>query len=254
MSEIFRVENLCFSYNDEPFLDNISFRVNQGEMISVIGENGSGKSTLFKIINGLLSSYTGRVIYNNKDIKNLKYIDKAREIAVIYQNGSCSFPFTCFEVVAMGLYPHRGGLNMLKKSEIDFVKSIMELTDVIEFANKNVNCISGGQLQRVLLARALVQRPKLLFLDEAMNGLDMSSRIKMTDVLLKECRDNGLTVINISHDLNLAFEKSNGLLALKNGKQIAFQCPQALLNKEFFREVFNLEVEIKDNKYFRIIL
>lgn len=254
MCEIFRVENLSFSYNSEPFLDNISFSVNKGEMVSIIGENGSGKSTLFKIVNGLLADYKGNIIYKNNNIKKIKHIEKAREIAVIYQNSNCNFPFTCFEVVAMGLYPHRGSLNLLKNNEIDFVKYIMEITDVLDLAGKNVNCLSGGQLQRVLLARALVQKPKLLFLDEAMSGLDMYSRIKMTDILLKECKLNGLTVINISHDLNLAFEKSDSLLALKNGKQIAFQKPQALLNKDFFREVFNLEVEIENNKYFRIIL
>ena len=109
----------------------------------------------------------------------------------------------------MGLYPHKGNLNGLNKDDIDFIKSIMTMTETIEYAHKSINSISGGQKQKVFIARALSQKPKLLFLDEAASGLDISSRIKMTEIILRECKNNGVTVINISHDINLAFEKSD---------------------------------------------
>lgn len=254
MSELFRVENLFFGYDSKPFLKNISFCVNEGEMVSVIGENGSGKSTLFKAVNGLLKNVEGRVLYKNKNIRQIKQREKAKEIAIIHQNGECNFPFTCFEVASMGLFPHKGQLYSMKKEDVDFVKHIMEITDTIDLAQKTINCLSGGQRQRVLLARALVQKPRLLFLDEAMSGLDVASRIKMTEILNNECKKNGMTVISIQHDINLAFEKSDSIAAMKNGEVYSFGKPKDLLNKNFFREVFNVEVEIYNNKYFRIIL
>ncbi|MDO4301182.1 MAG: ABC transporter ATP-binding protein [Clostridia bacterium] len=255
MSELLKVSNLCFGYDETPFLKDINFSVNAGELVSIIGENGSGKSTLFKVINGLFVNYNGTVIYNGKDIKQIRHIDKAREIAVLYQNCQCNFPFTCFDVIAMGLYPHKGKLGKLRNDDIYFIESIMELTDTIELADRNINCISGGQMQRVLLARALVQKPKLLFLDEAMSGMDIASRIKMTDIIINECKKRNTAVVNISHDINLAFEKSDKIVAIKSGEVHSFGTPKDLLNNKFFREVFNVEVEIDENKkYFRIIL
>ncbi len=254
METILKVENLFFGYKKEPFLKNICFEATRGEMISVIGENGSGKSTLIKVINGNLKSYDGKVIYNGENLKKVSYLRRAREISVLYQNCECDFPFSCFEIVSMGLYPHKGNLNGLNKDDIDFIKSIMTMTETIEYAHKSINSISGGQKQKVFIARALSQKPKLLFLDEAASGLDISSRIKMTEIILRECKNNGVTVINISHDINLAFEKSDKILALKNGEVYSFGKPKDLLNKDFFREVFNVEVKIDFNKkYFRII-
>lgn len=254
MSELFKVKDLCFGYDSKPFLKNISFSLNEGEMVSVIGENGSGKSTLFKAVNGLLKNVEGSVFYKNKNIRQIKQREKAMEIAIIHQNCECNFPFTCLETVSMGLYPHKGRFSSMKKEDIDFVKHIMEITDTIDFAQRTINSLSGGQRQRVMLARALAQKPKLLFLDEAMSGLDIASRIKMTEVLYKKCKNNGMTVVSILHDINLAFEKSDRIAAMKNGEVYSFGKPKDLLNKNFFREVFNVEVEIYNKKYFRIII
>ncbi len=255
MDTVLKVENLFFGYKKKPFLKNISFEAKKGEMISVIGENGSGKSTLFKVINGNLKAYDGNIIYKGENLKQMKYLQRAREISVVYQNCECDFPFSCFEVAAMGLYPHKGNLTGLNKSDVDFIKHIMELTDTIKYAHKNINSVSGGEKQKVFIARALLQKPKLLFLDEAMSGLDISARIKMTDIILKKCKSENITTVNILHDINLAFEKSDKILALKNGEVYSFGKPEDLLNKDFFREVFNVEVKIdSDKKYFRIIL
>lgn len=254
MGEILKVEKLCFGYGKEDFLKNISFSVNEGEFISVIGENGSGKSTLFKTINGIFENYKGDVFYKGKNIKYINSLEKAKEIAVLYQNTSCKFPFNCFETVMMGLYPHKGCFGKVKKEDIDFVSLIMEKTDTLKFAYKKLNELSGGQAQRVLLAKALCQKPKLLFLDEAMSGLDISAEIEMNEILHNECKSRNMTVVNIQHNINMAFEKSDKIVALKNGGVYSFGKPSDLLNKDFFREVFNVEVEISNNKYFRIII
>ena len=254
MEKILKVDDLCFGYTEEDFLKNISFDVGFGEIVSVVGENGSGKSTLFKVINGLLNGYQGKILYKDNDIKKLKFSQKAKEIAVLYQNTECDFPFTCFDIVAMGLYPHKKSFSSLSKQDIDFIEYIMNLTDTMQFAYKNINSISGGQAQRVLLARPLVQKPKLLFFDEAMSGLDISARIKMTQIISDECKKNNTSVLIVTHDINLAFETSDKIVALKNGQVYSFGTPKDLLNIDFFREVFNVEVEIDEyKKYFRII-
>ncbi len=262
MSEILKIENLYFNYgntkngnkNNKFFLKNINIVINEGEMISVIGKNGSGKTTLFKTINGILKNYKGNILYKGKDIKKLTSLEKAKEIAVLYQNNKCDFPFSCFEIVSMGLYPHKSNLIKMRKQDIDFITNIMESTNTIHLACKDINRISGGQAQRVLLARALAQKPKLLFLDEAMSGLDISSRIQMTKLLYNERKTKGTTTVSVSHDINLAFEKSDKIIALKDGEVHSFGKPEELLNKDFFREVFNVEVEIDTiKKRFRII-
>lgn len=251
---VLQVRDLSFSYTQKPFMSDVAFEVKEGEMVSVIGENGSGKSTLIKAINGLVSA-SGEILYKGKDIKNLKALERAKEIAVIYQEGSTAFPFTCFEIVSMGLYPHKGHIGKMSKKDIEFIEHIMELTDTLSFAQRQLSTLSGGQKQRVFLARALAQKPKLLFLDEAMSGLDISGRISMTNMLSNECKKSGMAVVAVLHDINMAFDKSQRILALKNGKLYASGSPEALLNKNFFREVFNVEVDIdKSNKYFRFIL
>ncbi len=255
MSAVLEVRNLFFGYGKEPFLKNICFDVKEGEMISVIGENGSGKSTLVKAINGNFKDYKGDIFYKGKNIKNIKYRERAKEIAVLYQNCECNFPFTCFDIVSMGFYPHKGSLNINNKEDINFIEHIMKITDTLEISNKSIECISGGQRQRVLIAKALAQKPNLLFLDEAMSGLDISAKIKMFDTVLNKCVKSGVSIVNILHDINFAFEKSDKIIALKNGELHSFGTPKELLNKEFFREVFNVEVEIDFyKKHFRIIL
>ncbi len=248
MSELLRCEGLSFGYDNKPFLENIGFSVNQGEMVSLIGKNGSGKSTLFKLLNGIYKQWSGSVFYKGRAIDSLSYSQRARELAVIYQNTDCSFPFSCFQVVAMGLYPHR---QSLKGDNIAFIKGIMEKTDTLDFAHKPITHLSGGQKQRVIIARALAQRPKLLFMDEAMSGLDISARLDITELLYGECKRQGLTVITIQHDLNSAFEKSDKIIALREGKLYGAGKPKDLLSKELFADVFDVEAEIEDN-HFRI--
>lgn len=253
MAEILEVKNLCFSYNKKPFLKDISFKADEGEFISIIGENGSGKTTLFKVLNTIYKKQKGSILYKNKEIEKIGLSQRAKEIAVIYQGLDCRFPFTAFEVAAMGLYPHKGHLSALKKEDIDFIKNIMCLTDTLEFAEKRIDCLSVGQAQRVLLARALVQKPKLLFLDEAMSGFDISVKIKMTKLLKDLCIKKGMTVISIQHDLNIAFENSDKIIALKGGELYKSGSPEKVMSKEFFQKVFNVNAEICENgKYFRI--
>lgn len=248
---ILEAKNISFSYSlKKPFIDKLSFRAYEGEYISVLGKNGSGKSTLAGLITGHLKPRSGKILYKGKNISSIKKREKAREIAVIYQNSGCEFPFMCSQIVAMGLYPHQSRFYKLSKSDAALIEQIMEATDTLRFAEKTLGEISGGEAQRVFLARALAQQPNLLILDEAMSGLDISARLKMAHLLKNEVKNKHMTVIAVHHDLSLAFSLSDRILAMKDGKLTADGTPPELLSKRFFTENFGVKSEISDGRFY----
>lgn len=248
---LLEAKNISFSYSlKKTFIDRLSFKANKGEYISVLGKNGSGKSTLVSLITGQLKPDSGEILYKNKNIGNMKKREKACEIAVIYQNTGCRFPFMCYQIVAMGLYPHQSRFSNLSKNDAALVKHIMQATDTLRFAEKTLDEISGGEAQRVFLARALVQQPKLLLLDEAMSGLDIAARLKMAQLLKKETRNGHMSVIAVHHDLSLAFSLSDRILAMKDGKLTADGTPPELLSESFFMENFGVKSKITDGRFY----
>lgn len=249
---ILKAENIGFSYGSEPFMENIGFCVNKGELISLIGENGCGKSTLLHILNGDFRAKSGIVYFEGKDISALSKKQRAKRITTIYQNIGTSFPFACFDIVSMGLYPHKGAFQGINGEDADFITEIMEQTDTLSFAEKNITELSAGERQRVMLAKALAQKPRLMLLDEAMSNLDISAKIKIILLLRKICEEKNITVIMISHDLSAAFEYSHRLMAMKKGGLLYFDTAEKLANEEFFKTVFGVRAEIFQNNRFFI--
>ena len=240
------VKNITFSYTKEPFIEKLSFSIEAGELVSVLGANGSGKSTLLKVLSGAARPQNGTVLYNGRDIHSMQPKARAREIACIYQNTSCAFPFTCYEVAEMGLYPHKPKPD---DEDINFICEIMDKTDTLKFKDKLITELSGGEAGRVLLARALVQRPKLLLLDEAMAGFDISIRLKMITLLKQFIHDTGMSVIYIRHDIETAFTDSDRILAMKNGRLMYNDKPEGLLTEQFFSDIFNVKAEIQNDRF-----
>lgn len=247
MSVIIKAENLTFSYGAEPFIDKLNTEIDEGEFVSVVGGNGSGKTTFLSLLTGVQKPQSGAVLYKNNNIHKIK--NPAREIAVIYQNADCSFPFSCHEIIEMGLYPHMGRMGKISDSDYEFIEEIMIKTDTLKFADKRITELSGGEKQRVLLARALVQKPKLLFLDEAMSGMDISVRLAMIKLLKEMVTQNGLTVVAVEHDLQLAFSASDRIIAMKNGQIAYHDAPSDIMNETFFKDVFNVKAEIQNNSF-----
>ncbi len=237
------VKNISFSYTKEPFIEDISFNIDSGELVSLLGANGSGKSTLFSIMSGAIKPMRGAVLYNGQSVHAMEQRARAREIACIYQRTDCAFPFTCYEVAEMGLYPHKRRLN---DGDRKFVLDIMDMTDTIAFRDKLICNLSGGEVQRVLLARALAQKPKLLLLDEAMSGFDIAVRLRMIALLRRLISETGMSVIFIRHDIETAFSDSDRIIALRGGAMLYNDKPKELLNKQFFSDIFNVKAEITD--------
>ncbi|MFA9423785.1 MAG: ABC transporter ATP-binding protein [Sedimentibacter sp.] len=241
---IMQVQNIDFAYGQTKILKNISFEIPQGQFISIIGPNGSGKSTILKIMSGILTANHGQVTYKNNKLNDISIRDRAKEIAVIHQREKNEFPFSCMETIIMGLHPHRNRFEPVTSENLTFINEIMHLTDTYHFANKLTTEISSGELQRVNLAKALVQKPKLLLMDEAMSDMDVNARIQLTKILKKQIKDVGLTVIEINHDLNMAYQFSDKIIALKEGIVDLQGIPSKVMDTDFFKRVFRVNVQI----------
>lgn len=251
-NKLITVEKLSFAYGSIQILQDVSLTVEEGDYTTIIGPNGSGKTTLLNILTRQLKANTGTIRYKGTMLQDIKLRDMAKEVAVIYQNSICNFPYTCFETVLMGLHPHLSRFEQIKDKQIYEVEECMKLTGALEFANKEITNISGGELQRVLLARALVQRPTLLIIDEAMSDLDISAKIEMNQILRDMIKEKGMSILAIHHDLNLAFTYSDYIIALKKGAVAAYGSPQKLLNDQFFKSVFGVKVQIYEEDRFVI--
>ncbi len=247
-NSILQVNSLSFSYGSKQILKDISFAVPKGAFVSVIGPNGSGKTTLMRVLCGSALPNMGAIFLNSKNLHKMPLRERALHIAVIHQKETLSFPFTALETVTMGLHPHLSRFEPISFSHKEKVLQVMEQTDTLCFADTPVTQLSGGEMQRVMFARALVQNPKILFLDEAMSDLDIHTRIQFYKLLKNLSAKTGLTVISIHHDTNAAYQFSDMVLALQKGQIYDFGPPSEIMNTDFFQNVFYVKAELLPNK------
>ena len=241
-----------FSYHGRRVLHQISLNIPQGAYVSVVGPNGSGKSTLLRLLCGTRSCENGAVFYLGENVAKMNILKRAKQFAVVRQNEENHFPFTCLEMVAMGLHPHRSRFGMPNAEQMQTVQEVMERTDTWPLCNQLVTQISGGEFQRVVLARALVQSPRILFLDEAMSDFDIRVKIRMTDYLHECIARTGMSVVAVNHDLAAAYQYSDQIIALQNGRVAACGSPQDVMDRTFFAEIFGVDAEIIKDKGFLI--
>lgn len=239
-----RVDDLWFSYGGVPVLTGISFEVEYGQMLAVIGPNGSGKSTLLRAISGVVSPQRGKVFVGEEDAARLKPADQARKVAVVSQNPTLPGAFTVLDVVLMGRTPHLGLLGREGPKDLAAARWAMEVTETWPLAHRRVGELSGGEQQRVVIARALTQEPKVLLLDEPTAHLDINHQKAILDIVVGLCEDCGLAVITVFHDLNLAAQYCPKLLLLFNGRVHAQGSPSQVLTAEKIQEVYGTQVSI----------
>ena len=249
---ILKAEGLCFSYGKNEVLRDVSLAVGRGEYLSLVGVNGSGKTTLLALLAGFLKPDRGELLLDGKRLEKVSYRDRARIFAAVSQNQELSFPFTCLETVLMGLHPGMGRLERVSGAQLEKAAELMESMDVWRFAHKPVTEISGGERQKVVLARALMQTPRLLLLDEAMSELDVAAKCAVMKLLLGRVEETGMSVISVHHDLLTAFRYSKRVCALKDGRVFADGAPDEVMDEEFFRLVFAVDAEIIADKGFII--
>ncbi|ONI40901.1 iron ABC transporter ATP-binding protein [Candidatus Epulonipiscium fishelsonii] len=216
-----KLEDLSCGYDTNLVLKGVSFNLNQGENLCVLGSNGCGKTTLIKAISGLLN-YSGSIKLFDKEVKNIKPQELGKSIAVLSQNSNIYFSYTIFDTVMLGRYLHLPNSIFVKpdKTHADYVLHCLETVGIADLKDREISTLSGGQMQKVFLARALAQEPKIIILDEPSNHLDIKSQMELFTFLNDWTKDKKHTVISVLHDISLAVNFFDNGILLKDGKII----------------------------------
>lgn len=240
---VLEAKNIHFKYSEEPVLTDISLKAEPGKILAIIGPNGSGKTTLIKILGRILKAHSGIVLLNNKNIWSVH--DAARKIAWVAQNNKLAWPFSVKQIALMGRFPHRGWLSSYTKDDYKAVEQALNKTGLKELKDRLINTLSGGEVQRAIIARALAQEPDILLLDEPVAHLDLKYKVAVIN-LIKNLADHGIAVVISLHDLNLAAQYADRVILLKGGKLFAAGVPSSILNQKNLEEVYETKVNIVD--------
>jgi iron complex transport system ATP-binding protein len=241
------VNSISFRYHEDWVLQDVSFRVEKGEFVGVIGPNGSGKTTLLKILYRLLSPQKGEILFELVPMRKMDRNDIARRIAVVAQETQLLFPFSVLETVLMGRSPYLGHLMFESEKDLEIAKKAMEWTKVFPFSERPMDELSGGERKRVFIARALAQEPEVILLDEPTANLDIHHQIDFLDLILTLNRERGLTIVMASHDMNIASEFCDRLILLQDGRIYKMGTPDEVITKENIESVYGCEVWIDQN-------
>jgi len=244
------IKNLAFQYNHTPVLKDVNLSFGAGECVAVIGPNGAGKSTLLQCINRILEPTGGSIILNDRNISEYSTRDVARKIGYVPQNEKSFVPTRVFCTVIMGRRPYFSFSP--GKTDIEKTAGIIELLGLGDISKKDINKLSGGQRQKVYIARALVQEPEILLLDEPTANLDIRHQLEIMSIL-KEQSQRGTLVIAVIHDLNIALRYADRIVILHEGRVFADGGCE-VINDENILKVYGVRSEIYEDKGRRCII
>jgi iron complex transport system ATP-binding protein len=228
-------------------MEKVSFVIDEAQIVAIIGPNGSGKTTLLKIINGTLFPDTGQMLIDGKDTNRWSRKDIAQKVAIVPQETAVIFPFYAEEIVLMGRFPHLSNYSFEDKKDYRIVHEAMEKTDTLAFASRRFDELSAGERQRVLIARALAQEPKVLLLDESTVFLDLKHQAQFLALLRQLNTAQQLTVIFVTHDINLAAQHADRIILLYSGKIYAIGKPAEVITAANIKEVYDVDSLIDQN-------
>ena len=237
------IKALTCGYGKQDVLKGIDLNLKKGELAGILGPNGSGKSTLLLTLSGVIAYRSGSIKVAGEEINRTTARWRARRMASVPQKSELTFPFKCLSVVLMGRYPYLPRWGGYSKEDMDKALEAMERTETIEFAERMITEISGGEAQRVIIARALAQETGILLLDEATSSLDVAKKIRIFD-LLKSKNAGGMTLLCAMHDLNLAALYCERLIFLKNGRIVLDGSTQETFTNKNLSEIYETDVKI----------
>jgi iron complex transport system ATP-binding protein len=246
MPPVYQLNHVSYSYGSGPVLDNISVEVETAEFVAMVGPNGAGKSTLLKIMAGLIRGYAGSVKFDGRDLSTLSPNDLAQRMAFVPQETHVVFPFTVGEIVLMGRLPHRQTVLFDSRRDMDSARQAMELTDTAKLSSKIFTELSGGERQRVVLACALAQEPKVLLLDEPTVYLDLKHQVQFYGILEQLNAERHITIISVTHDINLAARYARRMIAIREGVFVADGSPNEVLTPQHLYEIFEVHAAVLD--------
>ena len=247
MSHIIDTRSISMNFRNKSILSDVTFKVSAGEFFVIIGPNGAGKTSLLKVLSGLQKAQQGSVTIKGANINKYSRRNLSRILAIVPQQIEVGFPFTVSETVIMGRTPHLGILGMESKNDFHIAKEAMKFTEVNHLAERKLFQLSGGELQRVIIARAICQQPEIILLDEPTTALDPAHQLKIMDLMERFRKQYNTTIIMVSHDLNLASMYGDRLLLLKEGGIIKTGDPKTVLNKSLLEESYGCKMLIDEN-------
>ncbi|PAV10892.1 iron ABC transporter ATP-binding protein [Methanosarcina spelaei] len=239
------VKSLAFSYGNRPIFENVSFSLKKGEIMCILGPNGAGKSTLIKCIAGILKPDNGSVFIQGKDTVSLGVRGIARNIGYVPQQNEVVFPFTVLDFVVMGRAPHLSMFASPGAEDIKLAKESLAMVGISDLAERPVAKLSGGQSQMVLIARALVQKPALLLLDEPTSHLDFGNQILVLETVQK-LASLGMSIVMNTHMPDHAFLLGDRAAALSGGRLVAVGKVETVVTSKMMSSVYGVNVAIRE--------
>lgn len=244
MSKLIEVKNISFSYNENNNIFNdISFSVEEGDVLCILGPNGTGKTTLIKCLNGLHDVSSGEILIKGKNIKFLSFSDISRSIGYIPQTHIPTFPFSVLDVVIMGRAPYLNLTDSPKEKDVKIAENSLKILGISDLKNKEYTNLSGGERQLVFLARVLTQQPDVLILDEPTSHLDFGNQIKLLEII-EQLSKSGLAIIMSSHFPDHAFLSSNKVAIMKDKSFIDFGKPDTVVNEVNLKNAYSIDVKL----------
>ncbi len=238
---------LSFRYRQDWVLDDLSFQIERGEFVGIIGPNGSGKSTLLKTLCRLLSPQKGEILLDRVPLTEMSQREIAKKIAVVPQETYSLFPFRVIEMVLMGRSPYLGSLLFEGPKDLEIAQRAMAWTEILPISERFIDELSGGERKRVFIARALAQEPEVILLDEPTANLDIHHQVDFLHLILSLNREQGLTILMASHDLNIASDYCDRLILLKEGRIYKIGSPREVITREHIEAVYGCSVWVDDH-------
>ena len=239
------IDSLVYVYGNMTVLDAVSLNVRKGEVLGILGPNGCGKTTLLKNLNKNLSPHGGCVMIDGSDIEGMSKKEIARKISVVPQTNEIRFAFTVRDIVGMGRMPFQESLRGASSEDLRIIDKAMEQTGVLSMADRHINTMSGGERQRVIIARAVAQTPEIVLMDEPTLHLDINMQFEVLDLMQRLAKDNDLTVVMVSHDLPMVSRYCDRIILIHDHRVFAMGAAEEVLTKENMRTVFNVDAELE---------
>lgn len=248
-THIVSMENVSFSYEKTPILENVNLYVDKGDFVGIIGPNGSAKTTLIKLMIGLLKPSEGKIKLFGEAIDDFKDYHKIGYVSQNVRNFNQMFPATVEEVVGAGVNARKSLISRIKGEDKDRIDEALKKVEMLDYKKQKVGNLSGGQKQRVFIARALINNPEILFMDEPLVGVDLDSQNKFYNLLDRLREEYNITIVMVSHDIGIISEKVNRLFCLSNGKVYDHDLTKDIDGAHILKDLFGENVKFLFHKH-----
>lgn len=236
------IKDLCCGYDGNDIVKNMDLNVSKGDNLCIVGPNGSGKSTLLKAIGNVID-YSGSIKLDSKEVSNFSRKDLAKKIALMGQMSQLYFSYSVYDTVSLGRYAHSTGvIKSLTKEDKEIIIEVLNRVGLYDMKDKMIDELSGGQLQRVFLARTLAQDPEIILLDEPTNHLDLKHQIELLNYLTEWAKENNKTVIGVLHDLNLVQYFGDNVAIIHRGELVSCGKPNKVLDGETLNNIYDIDI------------